>query len=90
MGNCPKCMFHGAFGCGAWSGPPVVLTGRLLKGIIAVSPDRLKTVIVSIDKNTWSLPGVPCRVSRSSWRWSGWILATSLPTGVGMGRIPMI
>lgn len=58
MGNCPKCMFHGAFGCGVWSGPHVALTGRLLKGIIAVSPDRLRTVIVSIDKYTWSLPGV--------------------------------
>lgn len=91
MGNCPKDVFHGDLGDGAGSGPPVGLTGRVLKGIITVSPDRLRTVIVCIDKYKSSISRVfPCRVSRSSWRWSGWILVTSLLTGVVMGRTPMI
>ena len=36
---------------------------------------------------SWVLPR---RVSRSSWRWSGWILATSSLTGVVTGRTRMI
>lgn len=58
MGNCPKDVFHGALGYGAGSGPHVGLSGRVLKGIITVSPDRLRTVIVSIDKYKWSIPDV--------------------------------
>lgn len=80
----------GALGYEFGSGAIDELSGKLLKGFSA-SNTGLRTVTYSLDRRaqivSWVLPH---RVSRSWWRWSGWILVTSLLTGVVMGRTQMI